>query len=111
MDLSSATTVMAAKIDLSGSFQEFWDILKNSTGMSGILSLLQVIGVAIVVGALVKWVWDRRRGGGMGNSGAIWGSLLVGALLSSPILIIPIALTFLDAVVNFAVEVYNRTAG
>lgn len=96
------------KIDLRGSFDQFWNAITTGTGIGPILSLLSIVGVALIAFALVKWAWDRRRGGGGGgqSSGAVWGALLVGALLSLPEILLPIFLTFLDVVVNGALKVW-----
>lgn len=97
--------------DLEGSWETLWTGIKGSTGQQ-VWTLLSVIGVAIVVGALIKWIWDRKRGGGgrgLGNTGAIWGALAVGALLTAPEIILPILLTILDAIVNAIIGIWNQT--
>ena len=100
----------ANTIDLSGKWDTLWAGLVGGTEFGKITGLLGVIGVAIVAMALIKWAWDRRRGGGAGQSGAVWGALLVGALLSAPDLIIPILLTILDVIGNAVISVWNKSS-
>lgn len=106
----TGVTVMAAgDVDLAGSWETFMAAIEGSAGP--ILKLLGVIGVLVVVLAIVKWAWDRRRGqGGFGggqSSGAIWGALLVGALLSAPTVVIPLVLEIFDVIANAAIDVFE----
>lgn len=97
-------------INLKGSWTTFWNAISNAAGMGGLLRLAAVIGVALVVFAVVKWAWDRRRGE-KGSFGAIWGALVIGLILSAPNVAMPIAFTLLDAIANAGIAVWNRTAG
>lgn len=102
---------MSDKIDLTGAWGTFFAAFETSVGVGRILTLLSILGVLIVVMALIKWAWDRRRGGGMGQSGAVWGSLLVGALMCAPKILIPVFLFILDAVANAVYNVWLGTQG
>lgn len=106
------TFAAAEKVDLSGGWDQFWSALKGASGMDQILNLMTIIGVIIVVFALLKWTWDRRRGGGFGGgggSGGVWGALLVGAVLTAPALLFPIMLTVLDVIANAVVSIWNKS--
>ena len=98
-------------IDLNGSWGRFWGSITSTASIGRLMTLLSIIGVLIVAAALVKWAWDRRRGmSGGGGSGAVWGSLLVGAVLSAPNLLIPIVLQIFDILVNSIAKIWNATA-
>lgn len=97
--------VMAGKINLKGSWDSLWNALQGQAGP--ILDLCAVVGVVIVVAALGKWFWERRRGQGGGNSSGIWWALAIGCMLSAPSIIIPICLFMFDVVANAAVDVFN----
>lgn len=103
-----ATTVLAGEVDLGGSWEQFWNAVQGQAGP--ILDLLGVIGVLMVVLAVVKWAWDRRRGQGGGygqQSNAIWGALLIGSILSAPGIVLPIVLYMFDVIANAAIDVFN----
>lgn len=108
--LPAAVNIMAAtpakgasKVDLSGAWTGFWNTVTSS--WTGLANMLTIIGLILVVFALVKWAWDRRRGGGMQGSGALWGSLIPGAILLAPKVIIPLLLWFIDAIANLVVDI------
>jgi hypothetical protein len=104
------TDVILAKgpIDLAGSWDSLWSAVTAGIGTK-LVDLLTIVGVAIVVMALAKWAWDRRRGGGGGGgSSAVWGALLVGALLSAPGVILPIMLQIMDAIANAVYNVWKN---
>lgn len=108
--MSSALAVFAAEssgeINLKGGWDKVWGGIETSIGTQ-LTGLLTVIGVCIVIGAILKWMWERRRGGGgMGQTGGIMWSLLIGATLASPTVIIPIFLTILDAIANAVVGIW-----
>lgn len=115
MGFDPMVTVMAAdKINLSKSWDSFFSAIEKQAGP--ILNLAAVVGVLLVVLALIKWAWDRRRGGGMGmggqgSGGAVWGSLLVGSLLAAPKIIIPMFLLVFDVIANAVIEVFYSTDG
>lgn len=97
------------KIDFTGGWTTLWNGITSSIGPQ-FATLLNVVGVAIVVMAIFKWAWDRKRsGGGMGNTSNVWGALLVGCMLAAPGLIVPIFLTILDAIASAAVGIWNNT--
>ena len=90
-------------IDLSGGWDEVWSEVESTLG--DITTLMTVVGVVLVVFAIGSWLWERRRGGGMGgqgNSKLLWTGLF-GAALAAPAVIFPIGLTLLDLFLNFLV--------
>lgn len=105
--------VLAEKIDLQSGWTSVYSSVQQAIG-TNLSRLLTAIGVIIVVGAFFKWLIDRRRsgsfGGAQGSSGLLW-ALALGATLSAPGLIIPIALSILDGIANAVVGLWsNNTA-
>lgn len=98
----------ANPIDLSSAWGGFWKTVTAS--WSGLAGALTLIGVILVVFALVKWAWDRRRGGGMQGSAPLMGALVPGALLLAPQVIIPLLLWLIDALANIVVSIIQSVA-
>lgn len=114
----SSTIILAGKggggggtVNLSQGWTTFWNAVKGSLG--GIDTVMTIVGVLIVVGAVLKWVFERRKsgGGGMGNHQPVLWALLAGAALASPDLIIPIFLTILDVIANAFISIWNKANG
>lgn len=97
-------------IDLAGAWDKFYNAVATGAGVKRLLTLMAIIGVALIAAAIVKWAWDRRRGLNGGGSGAIWGALLIGAIMSAPDLLIPIVLQALDALINSVSKIWDATA-
>ena len=95
-----------AVVNLRGGWDSAWAPIQSVLG-AGVLKIVAAIGVLIVVSAFGKWVWDKRRGGG-GNSSTLLWSLAVGALLTAPTVIIPIALWAFDGAANVVVKLFNN---
>lgn len=84
-----------------------WDKLWASLGSFGSLTtFLSIFGVVIVIAAIVKYVFDKRRGGG-NPSGLLWG-LVAGGLLAAPGLVIPALLVIADALINAGGKLLNQ---
>lgn len=104
--MSIATTsalVTTAAVNFSGAWSTFWS--KISQPISKLLTLLTIIGVLLVVGALISYVFEKRRsgggfnGGGAGNSKIGW-ALAAGIILAAPNALIPLLLKIIDGVAN-----------
>jgi len=95
-----------AAVDLRGGWDAAWAPIQSILG-AGVLKIVAAIGVLIVVSAFAKWVWDKRRGGG-GNSSALLWSLAIGALLTGPTVVIPVALWLFDGVANVVLKLFNN---
>lgn len=90
---------MFATINLASGWSQVWGAISPVLGSSG-TSLMTGIGVIIAVFSVVAWLWERRKGGGgQGHHKLLW-SLLIGALLAGPAIVIPAALVIADFVVN-----------
>lgn len=95
----------AEEVDLSGAWESFWSALP---GDSGVWNILTVIGVALVVFALLSYLWQHRRGTGWGNGfQIIVGMLIVGGVMMAPSLLIPLFLNILDFLINFFIGIFE----
>lgn len=100
---------MGNTIDLAGGWNTLWGALNIPPAM---MTLLTVVGVIIVIGAILKWVFERKRQGsqGMGqSSGPLLWAALAGVAIAAPALIIPIFLTIIDWIINGLVSVWQGT--
>lgn len=117
LDMTNSFNVLAAasKVDLSSGWNKFWTELEKASGIQGIFTLMTAIGALMVVGSVLKWMWDKRRsggggGGGKGSEGVLW-TLVVGCMLAAPNLLIPAILTVIDIVANIFINLFKSTAG
>jgi hypothetical protein len=85
-------------LDLKGAWTSLWSAINTGT-FASIMTLLTWAGVILVVFAVLKWLWDKRRGGGGNSQSLIWTSVLGGAL-AAPNLLLPIVLGLIDMLVN-----------
>lgn len=69
-----------------------------------------MIGVAIIVIAVGKFIWDKKRGGGGGFGSLIW-PLVIGGLLAGPDIIIPNLLWIAELVINAFSALLDRVTG
>jgi hypothetical protein len=99
-------------VNLAGGWKDFWETISGTLG--GITTLMNVVGMLIVVFAVVKMLWDKRKsggGGGGGGSGSNIGyAILIGAILSAPGLIIPNILTIIDLLANALAKIISKNA-
>lgn len=89
------------QVDFASSWQTWWTSI--STSLGGFTKILGIIGLLLVVGSVLKWLWERRRngltGGFKAHEGLVY-TLVLGAVLASPNFMIFWMLTILDTVVN-----------
>ena len=88
-------------VNLAQSWSTLWAAVNGSIG--GLIKVLGIIGLLLVVGSVLKWLWERRRGGAGGGFQAhshILFTLVLGAVLAAPNFMIPWILTVLDTIVN-----------
>lgn len=90
---------MGNSSNLAGAWSSFWGAISGSAGINNLTTILAIVGMLLIVGALVKFVWDKRRGGG-GNSQAVIWTMIVGGILAGPNVFIPLLLTLADFIVN-----------
>lgn len=102
---------MGDSINLTQGWNTLWGALNIPPA---VMILLSVIGVIMVIGAIFKWILDRKRQGsqGMGqSSGPLLWATLAGVAIAAPALIIPIALTILDWIIKAFVSIWQGTGG
>lgn len=94
-------------VNLASGWSTLWSAISGAIGTQ-VTGLLTIIGVIIVVLAVGKWIFDKRRGGRVteGTDRILW-ALVAGALLAAPQVIIPIFLNVLDAIINAILAVAN----
>ena len=95
------------RVNLTGGWTLIWGTVSGALG--GVGGALTVVGVLLVVLGFGSWLWQKRRGsgGGQGHSGLLW-TMLIGALLVTPGVVLPILLTAVDIVLNAAISLWNR---
>jgi len=57
----SNVMLLAGTINLSGSWGQVWGAVQAAIGTK-LTTLLSAVGVILVVGAVFKWLFERRRG-------------------------------------------------
>ncbi len=110
--MSNVMILAAGTINLSGSWGQVWGAVQAAIGTK-LTTLLSAVGVILVVGAVFKWLFERRRGGGgafsgQASSGLLW-TLAAGATLAAPGVLIPIFLTILDAIANAVIGLWTSS--
>lgn len=95
--------IVVVAADGSVDFTSQWNKLISAPWLSGLLSVLGVVGIAIVALSILGWVWKKRRGGGGGSGFPIF-PVIIGAILASPKFVIPVLLIILQWVATFAVQ-------
>ncbi len=93
---------MGSKVDLLGAWQGLWGRIASGDA-SAFFTFLTWVGVALVVWAIVKWGWSRRRGGA--QAGLLGYPLFVGAALAAPNAVIPAVLWLADILINAFITV------
>lgn len=106
---AAVSAPMAEQVNLAGGWGQFWSAITG--GFPKITMIMTIIGVILVVFAIVKWAWDRRRGGLTGNHGHLWGSLIPGAVLVAPTVLLPLGLLLLDGIINMVISIIQSAAG
>lgn len=90
-------------VDFSGGFENF--IRPSVEANPQIFQLLTLIGVALVIFGVFKWMNLSRNGQAVGRSlTPVWGSLIPGVILVAPLFAIPMILGVLDVLVNFVLS-------
>lgn len=98
----------ASSGSLAGNFTTFWNTLKGQ--WTTLPTLLTVIGMILVIAAVVKFVFAKARGKG-GDAKELVISVLVGAFLLKPDIVIKIVLSFADGIIKAATTLLNSFFG
>lgn len=96
-----------ATVNLKANWSKVWSSISKPLGP--IMPVVGAIGVLLVVAAIGRWLWDRRRGGsGAGSHSALLWTTLVGALLCAPSFLLPVLLFVIDGVVNVGISLIQH---
>ena len=108
MNLTNSITATALGMPIlpgKSSLKEGWDGLWGGIEgeIGGVLTILAIIGAAMVIGAIIAWLFERRRGGGGMFSGQkstalIW-TIVIGMILAGPE-ILGFLLAIIDWIIN-----------
>ena len=97
----------AASVNFQSGWSTVWKSVSGAVGAQ-LTTLLTAIGVVLVVFAIIRWLWDRRRSGFQGNhSGLLW-TFGVGAVLAAPDVVIPLLLGLADVVTNAVIGLFGN---
>lgn len=94
-------------MNLRGGWTRFWNAISASVG-TGFVGAIAVLGVIIIVGGLIKWLWDRHKSGKSASFPTVL--VVVGAILAGPNLLLPVFLGILDTVVDAGKSVLDLFA-
>ena len=94
-------------VNLTSGWNTLWGAISGAIG-GPIMTLLTIIGVILVIGSIITWVFQKRRGGSaISGLGPVLWTLLAGAMLAAPQVIIPLFLTILDFIINTIIAIVN----
>lgn len=91
-----------SNVNFAAGWDKVWGAV--TSGFPGVDIMLMAVGMILVVIAGVKYAWDRRRGGG--NASPLWNTLIIGAILLLPGVVIPLALRLLSGLANIGIKVF-----
>lgn len=94
--------VQAGAIDISSQWSTLWGAV--TSGAPQLTGILSAVGALLIIAAIVMWVIKRRTQRGLGDMTAVWGSLILGAVLLAPSVVIPLILKLIDIIVNIVVS-------
>lgn len=103
--LPDPSAVLAA-VDFKAGWDKIWTAVQSGMG-TGFTIFLTAVGVAIVVVAILAWVWGKARNRPTNAAGLVW-SIAFGALLAAPALIIPFVLFVASGAVNAYLNITNQ---
>lgn len=94
-------------VNLAGGWNTLWSAISGAIGGS-VMTLLTIAGVILVLFAVTKYVFDKRRGGSASQGlGIVLWTLVAGSILAAPQVILPLALGLLDLVINLLLSLFN----
>lgn len=92
-------------VNLASGWNTLWGAISSVIG-GPVMTLLTIVGVILVVGAIATYFFQKRRGGGaMQGLGPVMWAMVCGAMLAAPQVIIPLALTLLDFAINTVIAI------
>lgn len=106
--IRSFAVVSTASIDLVSGWNTLWTPFSSSN--KALVTIITAVGVALIVFAILKFVWQRQKGQGVGWQTLGW-PLAAGAILAGPNLLIPLLLKIAQAVIDFVVKLLQLVTG
>lgn len=100
--------LIASAIDLASSWTKAWTAISGPLG--AFASLLGVIGALLVVFGVAGYIWERRRGGGASHQKLLY-TIVIGAILAAPGVVVPSLLTAVDFLINALIGLLHGTTG
>ena len=100
--------IASAPINLANSWSTAWTAISGPLG--AFASLMGVIGALMVVVGVAGYIWERRRGGGGSHSKLIY-TIVIGAILAAPGVVVPALLTAVDFLINAILGLLHGTTG
>lgn len=109
------TLVVPAGVDFTSGWNALWSAVSSTLG-TGFTVGMSIFGVALIIMAVGKFAWDKRKGGGgLGGGGGglspIGWALFIGTMLCAPSLIIPSILKIAEVVANFFIAIFGKIGG
>jgi hypothetical protein len=98
-----------ASIDFVSSWTTAWNSI--SAPLGSFTKFIGAIGALMVVAGVVGYVWERRRSGAGGNHQKLIWTIIIGAILSAPGVMIPVVLVIVDYIVNGIIAVLPIAGG
>lgn len=89
------------KVNLAGLWDQKW--AEIAPGNEALLEAMGLVGLVVLVGALIMWVWRRNQGQSQGMT-SLWPAMAIGALLSAPGVMLPAVLNIIDIVMNMVLN-------
>lgn len=103
---------MIANVDFVTLWNSFLTTVEGVTNVTGLFTIAAYVGLVIIIAAIVRWAWQKRKGGRIvenRDGSLLAGALIAGLILIAPKVIIPIALFILQTIVNLVIAVLNQT--
>ena len=88
---------MGSKVDLAGGWAKLWASM-SASGAGPLLDTAVIIGVALLVIAVLTYIWEKRRGGA--NATKVMWTAILAAAMSAPVALFPAVFTMFDFVLN-----------
>lgn len=99
---------MGNRVDFTGRWNDLYSHALASGSISPeLMRVLGWLGAALVVWSLFQWVRGRSSGKGGDGKSKLGYTLVLGAALAAPHIIIPAVLTLVDAASNFVVGLFQ----
>lgn len=97
------------KISIADKWDDLWGTVEAAA--PNLTNVLSFVGIALAVWAVVKWIMDSRNGGAGRASKPMTGMLVFALLLTAPGIVVPIALSIIDIIINLVLGLVGGAVG